>query len=180
MSIYLPPTPHRVDLEGSKYCHVQNIITYGYGKIDWLCRWMLPTIPIICENVSNKSCLDFNYIQKTQWAHMSIFLGVELGDSKSWLVRNIIMYGNKKIDRLWDWMLPKLPIIYGKVSNKSCWDFNYLQKTQWAQISIFTRVELGGSKDYLVRNIIMYRSGKIDWLWVWTLLEIPIVCDSSK
>ncbi len=35
-------------------------------------------------------------------------------------VWNIIMYGNGKMDWLWGWTLPKIPIICNKASNKSC------------------------------------------------------------
>ncbi len=60
-----------MELGGSNDCHGKNIIKYGNTKIDWLCGWTLPKIPIICKKVSNKSCWDFNFLQKTQWAHIS-------------------------------------------------------------------------------------------------------------
>ncbi len=34
--------------------------------------WMLRKLPIISKNCSNKSCWELNFIQNSQWAHMSI------------------------------------------------------------------------------------------------------------
>ncbi len=37
---------------------------------------MLKKIPIISKNASNKNCSELNFLQKTQWKHISIFLGI--------------------------------------------------------------------------------------------------------
>ncbi len=52
----------------------------------------------MCKKVFNKSFSDLNYLQKTQWAHMSIshWSGAR-GIQRYGHVRNIIMYGNGKI-----------------------------------------------------------------------------------
>ncbi len=46
------------------------------------------------------------------------------------------MYGNGKIDWFQGSTLPKIPIIWMKFSNKSCWDFNFLEKIYCAHMSI--------------------------------------------
>ncbi len=110
---------------------------YGNGKIDWFWDRTLPKILVICQKVSNKSCWDFNYQWKTLWAHMSIF---------SWSrARGLERLPRSKYYNIWKWekrlnlgwRLPQILTICKKVSNKSFWDLNYLQKTQWAHMSIF-------------------------------------------
>ncbi len=51
---------------------LRNIILYWNGKLDSLSSWMLPKLPIIPEICSNKSRWELNFVQKSQWAHMSI------------------------------------------------------------------------------------------------------------
>ncbi len=41
-------------------------------KVDSLRGWMLQKIPIISKNSSNKNCSELNFLQKTQWTHVSI------------------------------------------------------------------------------------------------------------
>ncbi len=120
----------RVELGGSKDCHVQNIIMYGNGKIDWLYGSMLPKIPIIWKNVSYKNCfLYINFLEKTQRAQMSIPLIVQLGGLKHCHVRNIIMYGNEneKIDWLQSSMLSKVVIHVKKFQMKVVISISYLR-----------------------------------------------------
>ncbi len=76
-----------------------------------------------------KSCSDFHFLQKTQWAHMSIF-----PQSRArWLKRLPCL----KYYNVWKWEnrltlvlnAAKNTVICKKVSNKSSWDFNFLIKT---------------------------------------------------
>ncbi len=51
--------------------------------------------------------------------------------------RNIILYWNwESIFTFW---LLKLPIISKNWSNKSCWELNFVQKSQWAHMSVSSR-----------------------------------------
>ncbi len=49
-------------------------------------------------------------------------------------------------------------------SNKSCWELNFLQKTQWAHIFISPRARPRGSKCWYVWKILLYWNGKVDTL----------------
>ncbi len=42
---------------------------------------MLPILPIKTKNASNKTCSESNFLQKSQFTHVSISLEVELGGS---------------------------------------------------------------------------------------------------
>ncbi len=42
----------------------------------------------------------------------------------------------KYVDWLYGSILPKIVIIWKKAWSESCWEFNFLQKTQWAHVSI--------------------------------------------
>ncbi len=122
---------------------------------------MLRKLPIISNNASNKSCWKLNFLEKTQWAHMSMSPRSGTRGSTDWHVSNIIMYWNVKIDSFSSLLLAKLPIISKNVWNKSCWKLNFLRKTQWAHTSIFPRSGARGSTDCHVSNIIMYRNKKV-------------------
>ncbi len=61
---------------------------------------------------------------------------MELGSSRDWYGWNIIMYKNGKLHSLYDWTLQKVPIIWEKVSSKSYFELNCLQKSQWMHMSI--------------------------------------------
>ncbi len=76
-----------------------NIILYWIGKVDSLSGWMLPKLPIISKNCSNKSW-KLNFVQKSQWAHMSISLrsGAMMLERLSSL--KYLMYWNGKVDSL--------------------------------------------------------------------------------
>ncbi len=54
---------------------------------------MLPKIQILWKNALNKSSLEINFLQKTNWAHMSISPGVELGAPKIDIFE--ILYGTE-------------------------------------------------------------------------------------
>ncbi len=57
-------------------------------------------------------------------------------------------------------------------SNKSCWELNFVQKSQQANISISPRSGIAG--DFYVSNIILYWNGKVGSLQGPTLPEIRI------
>ncbi len=71
-------------------------------------------------------------------------------------------------------MLPKIHITSKKGSNKKCSEFNFVQKSPRAYVHLHHESMLGDSKDQYVRNHIMYRSGKLDSLWVSMLPKIRI------
>ncbi len=54
------------------------------------------------------------------------FVGEEVGGSKEWHVWNITTYWNGKLDWLLGSMLPKIQIMWKKVSNKNYWESNFL------------------------------------------------------
>ncbi len=112
------------------------IILYWNGKVDSFSGSTLPKLPIISQNASNKSYWALNSIQKCQWAHISISSGLEQWGSKNRYFSNIILYWNEKVDSLSGSMLPKLLIISENASIKSCWELNYVQKSQWGHMSI--------------------------------------------
>ncbi len=68
------------------------------------------------------------------------------------------MYWNKKVGSLCGRMLPKLPIVLKTASNKNCIKSNFLQKTQWARMSLSS--ELGASKDLL-----FLKYNALEWQW---------------
>ncbi len=68
-------------------CHLKikkNTLQYSNEKVDLLYSRMLQKIPTTSKNASNKNCSELNVLQKTHWAHMSIFSRRGLGDSKEW------------------------------------------------------------------------------------------------
>ncbi len=109
----------------SRAIGLQRLICFKYYIVlKWESRFNFKLnaakITIISKNCSNKSCSELNFVQKSQWAHMSPPPEVELRCSKDWYVSNILLYLNRKIDSLSGWTLSKLPIISKNASNKSC------------------------------------------------------------
>ncbi len=102
----------------------------------------------IQKKVLNKSCSDFSFLQKTQWAHMSIFprsgaMGLErLPCSKYDNVR-------KCENRLTLWLNAAKSTIWKKVPNKDCWDFNFQKKFSW-------RTRLSQSEASLAWQIVVF------------------------
>ncbi len=60
-------------------------------------------------------------------------------------------------------MLPKITIIWKKISSKSCWALNFWQKTQRVHKSMSPRSGARGSKNWDTWNIMMYWNGKLDY-----------------
>ncbi len=156
-----------VELGGLKDWYVSKIILYWNGKVDSISGWTLPKLPIISKNYSNESCWELNFVQKSQWAHMSIFPRSRARSSKDWYASNIILYWNGKVDLISGLTLPKLPIISESGFNKNCWALNFVQKIQWAHMSISPRS--GACEDWYISNIILYWNGKVDSFPCWTL-----------
>ncbi len=50
----------------------RTLAKYPYGNVGLLWCWMLPKIPIVLKNTSNKNCITFNCLQKTQRVHVFI------------------------------------------------------------------------------------------------------------
>ncbi len=71
------------------------------------------------------------------------------------------------------WITPKISVILKNSSNKSRWALNCVQKSPREQPG----VELMGSKDQYVWNLIMYRNVHLDSLYGLTL---PKICMISK
>ncbi len=64
--------------------------------------------------------------------------------STDFYVWNIIMHWNGNVDSLYSSALPKIQIIRKNALNKICWKLNFLQKTQWAHMSISCRSKARG------------------------------------
>ncbi len=65
---YLPQSGARV----SKDQHVLNLLMYRNGKLGLLYGSTMPKIHMISKKAFNKSCLEFNFLQKSTRTHMSI------------------------------------------------------------------------------------------------------------
>ncbi len=120
--------PRIGELGGSKNCHIWNIITYWTRKVDSFCGLILPKLPLILKNASKKSCSTLNFVQKSQWAYMSLSPRRGARGSKDCHLWNIITDWNDNVDTLYSLMLPKLPIISKNASNNSYWVLNFVQK----------------------------------------------------
>ncbi len=84
----------------------------------------------------------------------------------------ITIYWNGKVDSLSGWMMSKLPIILKNCSNKSCWELNFIQKSQRAHMSISPRSGAKGSKDWYIWNIMFYWNRKVDSRSGWSLPKV--------
>ncbi len=117
-------------------------------------------------------------IQESQWTHISISSKSELRGSKDGYVSNMILRWNGKADSLLGWSLPKLPIISINCSNKSCWELNFVQKSQWTHTSISAREGARALEKliYIVLNIYCTEMGKyIVSLSGWELPKLLII-----
>ncbi len=67
---------HHRTLDGSRKSCRKNqkrcLIFYWNRKIDWLKGSTMPKITIIWKKAWSESCRKFNFLQKTQWEHMSV------------------------------------------------------------------------------------------------------------
>ncbi len=77
----------------SKDCRVWNIIMCGNGKVDSLYSGTLKKNSDYIKNSSNKNCSELKCL---------IFPWSGSRGSKDCRVWNIIMYGNRKVDSLWE------------------------------------------------------------------------------
>ncbi len=98
------------------------------GKEDWLLELNVTKNTDYVKKTLNKSSWKLNFLQKTQWAQMSISPGVWRERSKDCRDRNIVKYGNRKIGWFYGSTLPKIPIIWKKALNKSFWKLNSPKK----------------------------------------------------
>ncbi len=64
--------PPRGEVGGSKDGHFRNIKMYENGEVDSHQGWTVLKIRIISKKASNKSSWAFNFLRKSQGAHMSI------------------------------------------------------------------------------------------------------------
>ncbi len=87
------------------------------------------------EKTSDKSCLELNFLQKSQWAHMSTF--PQSGTRGLQRLMSLKYYNVEKwgsIDSLEGSMLPKICIISKNGSHKSYWALNSVQESRWARM----------------------------------------------
>ncbi len=93
-------SPSRVELGGSKDCHLWNTILQK-----WESRFSLgltlQKIRIIRENALSKSCSALNSIKKSQWARMFTSLWSVGEGLKDCHCLNIIMYKNGEVNSVW-------------------------------------------------------------------------------
>ncbi len=154
-----------------EYCH----------SLKWESRFTLglnaAKITNYKKNCLNKSCWELNFVQKSQWTHFSISprSGAELRGSKDGYVSNIILHWNGKSDSFLGWRLPKLPIISNNCSNKSCWELNFVLKSQWMHMSISTRDGVGLLERLICFKYLLYGNGKVVSLSGWALPKLPII-----
>ncbi len=106
-----------------------------------------------------KQCSELNFLQKSQWVHMSTSPETELGASKI-CVLYISQYSEMRKFTL-QLKAAKLPIITKNTSNKSCSQLNFLQKSQQAQMSISPRSGTRERQRFDVWNIVMFWNEKI-------------------
>ncbi len=125
--------------------YVWNLIMYRNWKLDSLWGSTLPKRRILWKKASNKSYSKSNLAKK---ARERICLSPP-GST-----------------------LPKRRILWKKASNKSYSKSNLAKKVRERICLSPPRVELEGSKDQYVWNLIMYRNGKLDSLWGSTLPKI--------
>ncbi len=116
-----------------------NIIMYKNGKVDSLKGSPLPKIRIIWENASNKSCWALNFIQKSQWEHMSTFPMSRVREIKR--CPSLKYYNVQKRKSRFNLGLDaaKNTHYVWKCFKKSCWTLNSIQKSQWVHLFISRR-----------------------------------------
>ncbi len=81
------------------------------------------------------------------------------------------MYWNRKVELLYDPMLLKVRITWKKAWNESCSELDFVHKRMYLSP---LGVELVGSKDQYVSDLIMYRNKNLGSLYGSTLLKIRI------
>ncbi len=92
----------------------------GVRGLQRLSLWgrMLRKIPVISKNASNKNYSELNFIQKTQWTHISFGPRSGSTDTKHLpFLKQITMYWNGKIGSLWGWTLSKVLIVLKNDAN---------------------------------------------------------------
>ncbi len=122
--------------------------------------WTLQNVPIISRNASSKSCTELNFLQKTLWTHISIWLRSGTRGYKHLRFWNIIMHWNEEIhfvaERCKKYRLYRNMLQTKVTQNKICY------KKLNGRISLSTPgVELGGYKDLRFWNIIMHWNEKV-------------------
>ncbi len=124
--------------------------------------WTLLKIPLTSKNVSYKNCQKLNFLQKTQWATMSIFpsIGTKgLQRLPRFKYCNELKQESRFILGL---NTAKNTVISKTASNKSYWELNFLQKTQWAHVSISPRSGARGLQRlscFKYNNVLKRKSG---------------------
>ncbi len=133
-----------------------KIKLYWDGKGDSFSGWKLSKLLIILKNCSNKSIWALHFVQKSQWAHMSI--SPNSGGQR--LQRSVCSKSDNvqkwEMDSLWGSMLPKIRITSKKGLNKSSSELNLIQKSPQARMSISPTSGIGGlqrSVDLISHNI---------------------------
>ncbi len=102
-----------VELRDSKYCH------FWHNVLERESRSFLGLNTaknrIISKNSLATSYSELDFLQKTEWTHVSISSGAELGKSKNHHFWNILMQWNRKVGALRGWKQQNIPIIYRKM-----------------------------------------------------------------
>ncbi len=98
-------------------------------------------ILIISKNGLNESCAKLNFLQKTQWKHNSIYSWNGTRGLQKCAVFEILTYNTLEWESRFTLGLnPAKNIDYiENCSNESCTKLNFLQKTQWKNISIYPK-----------------------------------------
>ncbi len=76
----------KLPLDGARRLQTFTFLTYNALKWERsLYSWTLKKIPIILKNASIKNRMELNFLQETQWMHISVYLWSGAGSSKNFL-----------------------------------------------------------------------------------------------
>ncbi len=122
---------------------------------------MLPKTLIVLKKVWNESCCS---LQKTQWVHMCSppLSGARVLEKLMCLkYYNVLKSENRLTSEL-------NVIIWKKGWSESCWEFNFLQKTQCVHMFISTTLHCGarvlGRLPYLRYYDVLKRENRLNWI----------------
>ncbi len=144
----------------------------GFGRFIWLkyynaqkCKLhslydrTLWKIPLIWKKVSSKSCIELNSLQKSQDAHMSSS-PQERGLQRLMCFKNY----NVEWESRFTWVLnaAKNTHYIQNWFQKKLLSIEFYTKSHRCMCLPSPRVELGGSKDCIYWNIMMFKNGEVD------------------
>ncbi len=119
----------------------ENRFTSGLNAAD---------ITAYIKNMSNESCLELNFIWKSQRMRIAISpRSAARWPQRFAIFEKIIMHPNGKIGSHRGWLLQKLQIYIEKCFKRKLFRIKFYTKTQWTLISIFPKNGARGIHRYL-------------------------------